>query len=445
MYPQEKALKIMDYISNHLYFCSPDMRIGKEEFNSNLLISTLTSVNKGKQIFIGDPGDGKTSIAEYFLSFVYGIPRRVLISSAIRGSDELTIEKIIGRLDFGELNKGNEKVHWSLFVSLEPKIFDEFNKCRPDKQNLVLDGLDRGNWSYLNEMIPTGDYSLFAMSNPNDSNGYPLGQAVLDRIGMAVPVDQPDQNDYRLMRHNMIGAKRKLEDYILNDAEIENEMYGVLKSDEKYETKIQKMQALQEKFKKRVQEKTGLELLTSQELEETIEKISHIDISTEANLLYDVLRAELGSCMHFGKKRINEECISGCHYKDFMCGKKKNSDSGRNQKAEMKYTQALAWLLGDSKIEPKHIAAIEPFFLWHRIDFTPEYANKFKEDGRDPCLPFHIAQQATNEMIDRFSHIKNELYEETQLVKRNQIEDAKKLAKKVDHPAMYGYFKRKII
>jgi len=443
MFPQEKLLRCCDYISNNLFFCSPNLSIGKDKFNSNLLLSMLTCINKGKQLSIGEPGDGKTSVAEYLLSFTYGIPQKVLVSSSIKGSDELTIEKIIGRLNFGELNKGNEKVHWSLFVTLEPKIFDEFNKTKPDKQNLVLEGLDRGNWNYLNEMIPTGDYSLFAMSNPNDPNGYPLGQAVRDRFEIAVAFDQPDGNDYRLIRHNMLGARRKLGEHILNDSQIEKEMYAVLKSDEPYEEKIQKTQALQDKFKKIIEAKTGLELLTSQELEEVRNQIINIKISPEADLLYDVFRAELTSCMRFGKKRSGEECYSGCHYKDFLCGKKNNSDSGRNQRAEIKYAQALAWLLGDSEISTKHLITLEPVFLWHKIDFTPEFVKKFKDDERTDFAYLHITKEAVGEMVDRFSKIKNDQYEMIMLLRKNQVENAKKLAKQIDHPVFYDYLKGK--
>jgi len=443
MFVQEKALRICDYISNNLFFSSPDLNIGKNKFNSQLLLSLLTSINKGKQLSVGEPGDGKTTVAEYLLGFIYGIPQKVMVSSSIKGSDELTIEKIIGRLNFGELNKGNEKVHWSLFVALEPKIFDEFNKTRPDKQNLVLEGLDRGNFGYLNEMIPTGDYSLFANSNPNDPGGYPLNQAVKNRFAIQVPFDQPNGNDYRLIRHHMIGKRRKLNEYILNDSKIENEMYAVLKSDEPYEHKIQKMQVLQDQFKRIIEEKTGLELITSQELEQARESISNIKISPEADMLYDVLRAELTSCMKFGKKRVNEKCYSGCHYKDFMCGKKTNSDSARNQRAEIAYSQALAWLLGDTEIEVKHIKTLEPYFLWHQIDFTPEYVKKFEEDERTEPILLYVAKQATSEMVDRFLGIKGEQCDAINLLKKNQIDEVKQIAKKVGHPVIYDYLKMK--
>ncbi len=36
------------------------------------------------------------------------------------------------------------------------------------KQSMILDGVDRGNWEYLNEMIINEEYCLFATANYQD-------------------------------------------------------------------------------------------------------------------------------------------------------------------------------------------------------------------------------------------------------------------------------------
>nr|MCK4930018.1 AAA family ATPase [Nanoarchaeota archaeon] len=423
MLKQEKLLRIYNYIKDNLYFCNGDLCIGKDYFSSTLLFGLLTSVNKGKQLLMGEYGGGKTTSSEHLLSIVYGIPQRVLVSSTIKGNPELTLEKLTGRPNLGELNKGNEKVIWSLFVTLEPKIIDEFNRIPEAKQNLLLEGIDRGNWQYLNEMIPTGDFSLFATVNYKDSGNVTLVAAVVDRFEIAVESRHPGVNNSRLIRHKQYIAKG-----ITSDKQIENEMYNVLLQDKPYAEKKRDIQVLQDKFKKELESRTGLELLSTQELEKANNEIREMPLSREADLFLDMLVSELYSCRMFGQKRSNEECVSNCHYQNLLCGKKEDCDSVRNQFAELKYSKSLAWLFGESEVSTKHIVTVLPYLLWHKVTFVDSYEKKFEKDTRKDPLQLHITKKAVNEMVNRFSKLKNEQYKMAQLIKNHKPDEAKKLA-----------------
>jgi len=434
MLKQEKMLRIYNFIKDNLYFCNGDLHIGRDYFNSTLLFGTLTCLNKGKQLLMGEYGGGKTTSSEHLLSIIYGIPQRVLVSSTIKGNPELTLEKIIGRLNFGQLNQGVEEVIWSLFVILEPKIIDEFNRIPEAKQNLLLEGMDRGNWQYLNEMITTGDVPLFATINYKDSGNVRLVEAVIDRFELAVESRYPGVNNARLIRHNYT-SKNGITSHPL----IEKEMYKVMLSQKPYGETRKEMHVLQDTFKKELESRTGLELLSAQELEEINDEIKSIPLSKEADLFLDLVASELYSCMMFGQKRSNEECIPNCHYQNLLCGKKRNCDSVRNQFSEIKYARSLAWLFGDSEVKTKHIVTMLPYLLWHKMSFVESYANKFVKDTRNDPLQLHITKAAVNELVNRFSKLKNDQYRMAKLVKANKIDEAMNLAKEVDHPVFYEY------
>nr|MCK4929889.1 hypothetical protein [Nanoarchaeota archaeon] len=57
---------------------------------------------------------------------------------------------------------------------------------------------------------------------------------------------------------------------------------------------------------------------------------------------------------------------------------------------------------------------------------------------KDP-LQLHITKKAVNEMVNRFSKLKNEQYKMAQLIKNHKPDEAKKLAEEIDHPVFYEY------
>ena len=107
---REKIRGIHDFIKENLYFNRPDLEIKGEKFNSALILSLLTGLNRGKELIIGEPGLGKTTSAEYVGSLLYRIPIGLIWGSEVSGHPEQTEEKIIGRPDLGKLNRGTEEV-----------------------------------------------------------------------------------------------------------------------------------------------------------------------------------------------------------------------------------------------------------------------------------------------------------------------------------------------
>jgi MoxR-like ATPase len=105
---------------------------------------------------------------EFLGALLFRLPLKTIWRSEISGHPEQTEEKIIGRPDLGKLSQGEEVVVWSYFSLLPVKIIDEINRLPETKQSLILDGVDRGNWEYLNDAIINREYCLFATANYQD-------------------------------------------------------------------------------------------------------------------------------------------------------------------------------------------------------------------------------------------------------------------------------------
>jgi hypothetical protein len=67
-----------------------------------------------------------------------------------------------------------------------------------------------------------------------------------------------------------------------------------------------------------------------------------------------------------------------------------------------RYAQALAWWLGEARVEVEHVRAILPYTLAHRTQWRESYLlAREREARRDPLL-LHAARQAAAMVFRRF-------------------------------------------
>src|SRR4030042_1509271 len=191
---QKQVKEIYQFINDHLYFNRPDIEIKGERYNSTILFSLLTSLPKGKELIIGEPGLGKTTSAEYVCSLVYQFPLGVIWGSEVSGHPEQTEEKIIGRPDLGKLNRGEEEGVCTNFSQIPVKTVDEINGLPETKQSMILNGVDRGNWEYLNEILINDEYSLFATANYQHRGTNTIIAPLVDRFDVMVESRYPGAN-----------------------------------------------------------------------------------------------------------------------------------------------------------------------------------------------------------------------------------------------------------
>jgi MoxR-like ATPase len=388
---------LYDFISEHLYLNRPDLEVSGERFNSTLLLSLLTALLGGKELIIGEPGLGKTTSAEYVCSLLYRIPLGVLWGSEVAGHPEQTEEKMVGRPDLGKLNRGEEQVVWSNFVQLPVKIIDEINRLPETKQSLILDGVDRGNWEYLNQILLQDEHCLFATANYQDQGTQTLIPPLLDRFDVMVESKHPGANLSFLI------SQQEKKDALLRDPECEREFYALLLEKTAPTEKIAKLEEAGRHFAALLHERHSLATLEKEQRQTLREVIAGLDFTPEASAFARTALAEFSFCCTYGQKRSNEECPEGCHYSGYLCYQVRNCASNRLPISLRRYAQALAWFQRRAQVEVEHVRGVLPFIIAHRIQWRDSYVSAREREARHDPLPLHLAKQAAAAVWHRFT------------------------------------------
>lgn len=393
---RRKALDIYAYIRDHLYLNRPDMAVNDEAFNSALLMSLLVGLSRGKALVIGEPGLGKTTSVEYVGALLHRIPLGTIWKAEVAGHPEQTEEKIIGRPDLGKLNLGEEVVVWSHFVLLPVKIVDEINRLPETKQSMILNGVDRGNWEYLNDAVINREYCLFATANYQDRGTHTIIAPLMDRFDVLVESRHPGANISGLLGAN---GDREM---MLRHGQLEEAFRDVLSQCMPYQTRMRKFDALSDQFGDYLSKETDIPSLTRAERLAADDQKNKIPFSIDFNAFLRVVISELSFCHHYGQKRSGDLCDEGCHFSGYLCGKVKNCLSNRFPKSARSMSRALAWLLGDDAVGVHHLEAVLPYVLAHRIQWRDQAVAECEKEQRNDPLEIHMAKNAVSEMLRRY-------------------------------------------
>ena len=404
---QKQVMEIYQFINDHLYFNRPDIEVKGERYNSAILFSLITGLKGGKELIIGEPGLGKTTSAEFVCSLIYQFPLGVIWGSEVSGHPEQTEEKIIGRPDLGKLNQGKEDVVWTNFSQIPVKIVDEINRLPETKQSMILDGVDRGNWEYLNEMIINDEYCLFATANYQDGGTNTIIAPLVDRFDAMVESRYPGPNLSFLI------GKTNRKDHLLRHPKYEKDLYRVLKSKVTYEKKISKMEEICNVFGEYVYETLRVKPLTRKDRDQIRVEMGSLDLDLDASAFTRMLLAELSFCERYGQKRAIENCEEGCHYTGYLCHQIKNCSSNRLPTSIKQYAQGLAWLVEDPEIDIEHVKSVVPYTLAHRVQWKDEILTQKERTKRDDPFPIFLAKEAIKMVSQRYreqsEHLKDAL------------------------------------
>jgi MoxR-like ATPase len=404
---QKQVMELYRFIRDHLYFNRPDLEINGERFNSTILFSLLTGLKKGKELIIGEPGLGKTTSAEFVCSLVYQFPLGVVWGSEVSGHPEQTEEKIVGRPDLGKLNRGEEDVVWTNFSQIPAKIVDEINRLPETKQSMILDGVDRGNWEYLNEMIINEEYCLFATANYQDGGTNTIIAPLVDRFDVMVESRYPGANLSFLI------GKSNRKDHILRHPKYEKELHRILNAKTPYEKKIPLVEEVCNSFGEYVHETLGVRPLQKRDRQQIRLEMDDTDLDQDASAFTRMVLAELSFCDRYGQKRSLENCEEGCHYTGYLCHEIKNCASNRLPISIKQYAQALAWLLEDSEVDIEHVKLVLPYTLAHRTQWKDEILSQRERSKRDDPFPIFLAKEAVKAVSQRYreqsEHLKDAL------------------------------------
>jgi hypothetical protein len=389
--------RIYDLLSDRFYLGRPDVKIRGRACNTTLLMSLLTALGRGRVLIIGEPGLGKTTSAEYVCALAFRLPLGVIWRAAVSGHPEQTEEKIIARPDLGALNQGLERVIWSYFALLPPKIVDEINRLPETKQSLILDGIDRGKWTYLNEAVVNREFCFFATANYADQGTHTLVAPLMDRFDIMIESKHPGANlAYR------VGAETASDDDLRHPG-LEAEFERLLSSDIPLVELSSGLNELCNRFGGILQSRLGAWTPTADQRDRILNRSTRLSVDLDANAFLRLVICELSFCFPYGQKRNHEECEEGCHFAPYLCHATRGSISNRFPASVLKYARMLAWMLGDPQVDVEHIATVLPYCLAHRVQWKSSAFARWDKDRRSDPLPIYMAKQATRDLHRRYA------------------------------------------
>jgi hypothetical protein len=297
---------------------------------------------------------------------------------------------------------------------------DEINRLPETKQSMILDGVDRGNWEYLNEMIINDEYCLFATANYQDGGTNTIIAPLVDRFDVMVESRYPGANLSFLI------GKDKRKDHILRHPQYEKDLYHILKSKMAYEKKISKIEEVSNAFGEYLQEVLGVKTFQRQDRDRICAEMGSLELDLDASAFTRMLLAELSFCDRYGQKRVVENCEEGCHYTGYLCHQIKNCASNRLPSSIKQYAQGLTWLLEDSEIDIEHIKSIVPYTLAHRIQWKDEILSQKERLQRDDPFPISLGKEAVKAVSQRYreqsDHLKDALAVGSKIFQGNGLE-----------------------
>ncbi|MFX1455199.1 MAG: AAA family ATPase [Promethearchaeota archaeon] len=309
-------------------------------------------VPNSAMLLIGGHGGGKTTLIKLLGRMFTSVSLNDIENSIIRGHPQLTEEKLIGTLKLGKLMKeGEEEVVWRQFVTNFWKIIDEVNRLTPYAQDILLSLLAEGTVKYYDSITSISKFCLFATINPNDVGTFELSQPFLDRFGISVPISMPASHDLQLI----LSGK-----------------------DEKYSGFDELIQVPK--------------ILSIDELMEIWYYVNKISFSPEVNNYIHAIIREFTLCSRIDKGNTEDikpsaGLCTGCHFNTAqnVCNKIDTILSVRVAKDLLRYSKALAWLLGINMIDVNIVNTVAPYIISHRVVFvrreldkSPYFGNKYE-------------------------------------------------------------------
>ncbi|MFX1241251.1 MAG: AAA family ATPase [Promethearchaeota archaeon] len=335
------------------YLDKKNKKVSTKKLPEILSLCVLNAiVPNSAMLLYGGHGGGKTTLVKLLGRMFTASSLNTIENSIIRGHPQLTEEKLIGTLKLGKLMKeGEEEVVWRQFVTNFWKIIDEVNRLTPYAQDILLSLLAEGTVKYYDSLATINKFCLYATINPNDIGTFELSQPFLDRFGISVPISMPGSHDLQLI---------------------------LTGKDEKYSGMDELIQVPK--------------ILTIDELMEIWYYVNRIVFNPEVNNYIHAIIREFTLCSRIDKGNTTDlkpstGLCSGCHFNTAqnICNKIDSILSVRVAKDLLRYSKALAWLLGLEKIDVNIVNTIAPYVISHRalyvkreLDSSPYFGNRYE-------------------------------------------------------------------
>ena len=413
---RKKVWKIINLTqANQLFVHSKNLNIKYLDDNNKLQVRILPEilslsilnalVPNSAILLIGGHGGGKTTLVKLLGRMFTAKSLNEIETSIIRGHPQLTEEKLVGTLKLGKLmHDGEEEVVWKKFVTNFWKIIDEVNRLTPYAQDILLSLLAEGTVKYYDSIATISKYCLFATINPQDVGTFEMSFPFLDRFGISIPISMPVSQDLQLI---LAGKDEKYSGY--------DELIQVPK------------------------------ILTIDELMEIWYYVNKVLYDNEVNNYIHAIIREFTLCARINKGNTEDlkpstGLCSGCHFNTIqnICNKIDSILSVRVAKDLLRYSKALAWLLGLNRIDINIVNTIAPYVIAHRVAFvkrdlemSPYWGDKYEFSRyildliqkrfktREIC--YQITERFRNGTSKKEDLVELKKYEKNDLIVKNDL------------------------
>lgn len=313
------------------------------------------------------------------------------------------------------MHQGQEEVVWQHFVLVGPKILDEFNRIPESNQALVLNGVDRGDWNYLNDFITNEKQPFFATCNYADKGNNSLIPPILDRFDVAAESKFPGVANALYIAQNY----NDNEDGILENPELTIRALKVLNSGKPYREVQTELEELVQEHEKKLTSQ-GFPVLSTKDKEEIEQEIKTIPFDRDAEQYFAFLIAEMNTSHKYGQKRSIDNPEGDKQQGLYLNALFNGCGSRRQEKSIVKYAKSLAWLQNKDEVNLDHVIQIAPYVLWHRIKWTSETEQTFRDHDRTDPSDLYITKTILNDGTNEIPGVKKR-FEESQQNYQNII------------------------
>ncbi len=405
---QDKVKEIYDRLGSEFYLCRDDFEVNGERFNSALLMGSLTELNRGNMLLFGEYGGGKTTSAEYLNAAFNGLPLDLVKIAGLRGHPQLTTEHMIAVPNYGAMNSGDpdwaRKSLFSYFALIGEKLLDEGNRIPESTQSSLLTGLDIGLWTSLRTYVFHGKKPFFITCNYSDRGNNTLIPPMLDRCDVAVESKFPGVSN----KLHIAKDYRHKRDSVLSNPELTKRALDILHSATSYDEARKGLEGITSEHSSALAQE-GFPVLTREDRERIEDEIEVVEFDRDAEQYLSFFEAERNTHPKYGLKRSCDP-VDKSHGL-YLNSLTTNAGSQRETDAIVKYAKSLAWLQDQDEVNLDHVTQVAPYVLWHRIKWTPETEQAFRDHDRADPSDLYITKTLLNDGTNEIPGVKKRFAE----------------------------------